>query len=183
MAALSPSTCAIRRSIWAIADATAASSAARSRDGSPVGIRRPTAEFSRTSGPAARPGEAGRPLSSSGAGMGWLPRRARRLVEVARDEGDKGVDAFLRIIALGPEVEKRVFRRLCRHDLDDALGVDPRALLCDGKLDAAGKGLGELRQFYRRPRVQAHRMGHHDGTGRSLLGHSINLSNPAFRSG
>src|SRR5688572_22556215 len=151
MAALSPSTCAIRRSIWAIADATAASRAARSRDRSPLGIRLPAAESSRTSGPAARPGEAGRPVSSSGAGMGWLPGRTGRLIEVAGDQRDESLDRFFCILTLGAEIENGVFRRLRRHDLDDALGVDPRPVFRDGELDTAGERLGELRQLDGRP--------------------------------
>ena len=92
VAPASPSAAAISASSCSIACAIAASSASRSRPGSPLGSRRAISASKRNSGPAAMPGEAARPVSSTGAGISQSSARRPRLVEVALDQRDERVD-------------------------------------------------------------------------------------------
>src|SRR6188472_2332673 len=101
-----------------------------------------------TSGPTAIPGEAGRPIRSRGGGIGMI------LVEIALDELAQGIHRIGRPVAFRPEMQGGVARRLHGHDLDDALGVDPRAGSLLRHLDAAAEALGKLGELDRRAGMQ-----------------------------
>ncbi len=76
-------------------------------------------------------------------------RQLDALFEAIFNEGGKRLHGRFRIGALGAKVDRRVFRRLHRHHLDDALGIHPRAGWRKAEIDLRGKALRELCQLDR----------------------------------
>src|SRR5579859_44887 len=132
-----------------------ASPAAPSLPVSPAAIASPA---SRNSGPVAMPGAAGRPRSSLGFAI------LRPLVEVALDQLDQRLHRRARVLAGRAEMQLRVLRRLRRHYLDDALGIDPRAAVGKAELDRSPERLRELGELDRRAGMEPDRMGQQYGS-------------------
>src|ERR1700730_14896774 len=119
-----------------MAAATALSSASRSPVALPVESRWRAAVPSLTRRPKARPGAAGLPLSSRDGAIGEI------LAEITLHEAKQGMDRFCGIRPGRAKPQGRVLRHLGTHDLDDALGVDPRPALGGRKFDRGGEHLG-----------------------------------------
>src|SRR5215472_2772349 len=109
----------------------------------------------RTSGANAIPGAAGRPS------MRWAVRRVLWSIQkILIYQCHQRIQRCLRVLALRAKIDGGVLWRLCRHDLDDALGVDPGSVRREAEIDLRFECLGKLGELDRRPGVQPDLMPH-----------------------
>src|SRR5262245_47771212 len=82
------------------------------------------------------------------------------ILEISIDQHHQRVERSLRILSFRAKIDGRVLWRLRRHDLDDALGVDPGTVRRQPEIDPGFKCLGKLGQLDRGPGVQPDLVSH-----------------------
>src|SRR5205085_8170392 len=82
--------------------------------------------------------------------MRWAARCVLwSILEISIDKRHQRVQCGLGIASLGAKIDRRILRRLGRHDLDDALCVNPGPVRRQAKIDARFESLREFGQLHR----------------------------------
>src|SRR5262249_52559803 len=82
------------------------------------------------------------------------------ILKISVDQHHQRVQRGLRIATFRAEIDRRVLWRLGRHDLDDALCVDPGPVRREPEIDLRFKSLGKLGQLHGGPGMQPDLVSH-----------------------